>query len=50
MTDLTLRISIHNPAPSGSVLKIIFPPEVKISDSSGTLNFLKTIEKVNRGS
>jgi hypothetical protein len=43
MSDMTLRIKIHNPAPKGSTLKIVFPPEVKIGDSTGSQTYLRTI-------
>jgi hypothetical protein len=43
LTNLTMSLTFVNPTPAGSLVKITFPPEIKIKDSSQF--YLKTIYK-----
>ena len=43
LTNLTMSLTFKNPVTAGSLVKITFPPEIKIKDSSQF--YLKSIYK-----
>ena len=44
LTNFFLRIRTFNPVPKGGVIKVKFPPEVALTDPTGTQSYLNSVK------